>query len=85
MSSRQENLVKYLVLGGALGLSYLAIQYFSSTKKSKIRPLSLEKTAQILQEVKYQMLTTCFNYAEAVNIKQKNDREKKDLEIVYRT
>lgn len=85
MESKEKNFVKYLILGGALGLSYLVIQYLSNRKNSKVKPLSLDKTARVLQEIKFQMLTTCTNYAEAVNIKQKNTYAEQDLEIVFRT
>lgn len=85
METKEKNLVKYLVLGGALGLTYLTIQYLSKRKNSKVKPLSLEQTARVLQEIKFQMLTTCTNYAEAVNLKQKNTYAEQDLEIAFRT
>ena len=58
-----KNIWKYLILGGALGVSYLLVQYFSKAKGSKVKPLSLEKTLRILKEIKYQMLTTSASYA----------------------
>lgn len=76
---KDKNLVKYLLFGGALGLSYLIIQYLSNRKKSSGKPLSLEQTIKLLQEVKYQVLTTCFNYAEAVSLKLKGGHAEKDL------
>jgi hypothetical protein len=82
---KDKNLVKYLLFGGALGLSYFIIQYLSARRKSTARPASLEKTAKVMQEIKYQVLTTCFNYAEAVSLKLKGTSAEKDLEIVFRT
>lgn len=82
---KDKNLVKYLIFGGALGLSYIIIQYLSSRKKSGARALPMERTIKVMQEIKYQVLTTCFNYAEAVNVKLKGGQAEKDLEIVFRT
>ena len=78
-SSKEKNLMKYVAVGGALGLTYLAIQYLSSRRNSKLKPLPLERTQKLLEEIKYQMLTTCFNYADAVNMKNKNTVVTQDL------
>ena len=43
------NIWKYLVFAGALGLSYLMVNYLSKAKKSKLKPLSIEKTKQALR------------------------------------
>ena len=47
-NAKEKNLMKYIAVGGALGLTYLAIQYLSTRKNSKLRPLSLEKTQKLL-------------------------------------
>jgi hypothetical protein len=69
MESKDKNAWKYLTAAGVLGLSYFMINYFTNIKRSKAKPLSLDQTKRILKEIKYQMLTTCFTYAEAVNMK----------------
>ena len=71
MESKDKNVWKYLVAGGALGISYLLVHYFTNVRKIKAKPLSLERTKRVLKEIKYQMLTTSFTYAEAVGMKQK--------------
>jgi len=43
------NLWKYLVFAGALGLSYLMVNYLSKARNSKLRPLPIEKTKQALR------------------------------------
>lgn len=85
MESKDKNAWKYLAAGGALGLSYLLIHYFTNVRKARAKPLSLERTKRILKEIKYQMLTTSFTYAEAVNMKQKGRVSEQDLEIAFRT
>ena len=69
-NDKKNQLWRYLAIGTALGVSYFVMNYFSSIKKAKAKPLTLDKTKKILKEIKYQMLTTCFTYAEAVGTKK---------------
>lgn len=78
-AERNKHLWKYLVAGGALGFFYFALNYLSSVKKARAKPLPLDKTKKVLREIKYQMLTTSFTYAEAVGIKQKGRVSEQDL------
>ena len=43
------NLWKYLIFGGALGLSYLMINYLSKARKANLKPLTIEKTKKVLR------------------------------------
>lgn len=80
MDKKQDpNLYKYLIFAGALGLSYLMVNYLSKDRKSKLKPLSIERTKQALREIKYQMLTTCNSYSEAVNRKTNGRPIEEDL------
>ena len=84
-SEKKNQIMKYLIVGGALACSYYVLNYFSNLKKAKAKPITLDKTKKILREVKYQMLTTCFTYAEAVSNKQRGRMSEEDLEIAFRT
>ncbi len=48
-SAKEKALIKYILLGGALGISYFIIQFLSRQKKSKSKPLPLDKTTKVLQ------------------------------------
>ena len=47
-------------------MSYYLINFLSQGRKSKAKPLSLEKTKRILKEIKYQALTTCVSFTDAI-------------------
>ncbi len=70
-NSKDKDLIKYLAAAGILGLSYWLIHYLSKKKKSATTPLNLEKTQKILQEIKYQILTTCISSVDAFKTKPK--------------
>lgn len=46
--SDSSDLVKYLAIAGALGLSYFAISYLSAAKPN-FKPIPIEKTRRIIQ------------------------------------
>jgi hypothetical protein len=48
-AKEDKHLWKYLAVGAALGLSYGLVNYLAASKKSKAKPLSLERTQKALR------------------------------------
>lgn len=80
-----DNLSKYLAIGGALGLAYLAISYLTDpNQKSSSKAVPVETIRNILKEVKYQVYASCIPFSEGVEKKMKA-YPKKDVEVYLRT
>lgn len=59
-----DNLSKYLAIGGALGLAYLAISYLTNpNQKPSSKTVPVETIRNILKEVKYQVYASCIPYS----------------------
>lgn len=65
-------LAKYLVAGTILGAAFLLYKGLQSKPNQPIRQLSLQETRKISQQIKYQVMLMCINFAESYykNLKQ---------------
>lgn len=71
-------LQKYLIVGGALGATYLLFNYLSNTV-GKTKGCNRDTTKKVMKEVKYQIYTFCIPFAEAISSKLKIGAPAKDI------